>query len=642
MKKQRKLIGVIAGQIEICNQAGIMKGICDIAFSHDYDIVVFSIFIKEYARPLYQIGEVNIYNIINYELLDGIILIPDTLRIPGLLSKIRKEIKTKFTGPVISLDYELEDCINLEYDDTTSMEKMTDHLIDVHHLTNIAMLTGPKDHPHSKRRLKGYLNSLEKHNIPVNENQIYYGTFWYTDGESVVNHMLTSLPKLPQAIVCACDAMAVGVCDALRKHHLRVPQDIAVTGYDAQESGLLSKPTLTSMEHNTHSFGRYAMTRLIEAIEQTPPSKPMDTTSCFLQYESCGCPFSTENIDYSKLNRGDTDFFDEFYNAYNYMMEELISADNINELLERIGYYTYQLDNFDQYYLSLCDNWDYVGCSYEASQNYNSTNYTSKMHLKIAKGAELHILENEVYPSSIMLPIIWKERKKPAAFFFSPIHFRDRCFGYSVISYTNSHSLDLCYRDWIRTVGIAFENLRVKNNFKWSNQQLEQYAQIDSLTKIFNRNGYMKYSSSFYEIALKENKELFVLMGDLDNLKKINDKYGHVEGDNAIQLCAVAFRRACGQHEKCFRYGGDEFILLGVGNYTKADELLYEKEIESYLRAYNEVSDKPYQVNLSLGYWHGMVDEQHDLDDYVKLADKAMFKKKQYNKSKRYLSSKSR
>lgn len=152
----------------------------------------------------------------------------------------------------------------------------------------------------------------------------------------------------------------------------------------------------------------------------------------------------------------------------------------------------------------------------------------------------------------------------------------------------------------------------------------------------------MKYSSSFYEIALKENKELFVLMGDLDNLKKINDKYGHVEGDNAIQLCAVAFRRACGQHEKCFRYGGDEFILLGVGNYTKADELLYEKEIESYLRAYNEVSDKPYQVNLSLGYWHGMVDEQHDLDDYVKLADKAMFKKKQYNKSKRYLSSKSR
>ncbi len=635
MKKQRKLIGVIAGQIETCNQAGIMQGICDIAFSHNYDIVVFSMFVKEYARPLYQIGEMNIYNIINYELLDGIIIIPDTLRIPGLLSKIKKEIKTKFSGPVVSLDYELEDSINLEYDDTTSMEQMTDHLIEVHHLTNLAMLTGPKDHPHSKRRLKGYLNSLKKHNLPMNENQIYYGTFWYTDGESVVNHMLTSLPKLPEAIVCACDAMAVGICDALRKHHLHVPEDIAVTGYDAQESGLLSKPTLTSMKHNPRALGQYAMTRLMEAIEQTPPSDPIDTTSLFLQSESCGCPFNPDIIDHSKLVRGDTDFFDEFYNAYNYMMEELISADNLKELLEGIAYYTYQLDSFDQYYFSLCDNWDYVGCSYEASQNYISTDYTSKMHLMIAKNSELHILENEVYPSSIMHPVIWTEREKPSAFFFSPVHFRDRCFGYSVISYSTPHSLDLCYRDWLRTVGIAFENLRVKNNYKWSNQQLEEFAQIDSLTKIFNRNGYMRYCNSFYDMALKENKELFILMGDLDDLKKINDTYGHIEGDYAIQLCAIAFRRACDLYEKCFRYGGDEFILLGVGKYTKADILLFEKGIKSYLRAYNEVSDKPYKVNLSLGHWYGTIDNQHSLDDYLKLADKAMFKNKQYNKSKR-------
>jgi diguanylate cyclase (GGDEF)-like protein len=235
-----------------------------------------------------------------------------------------------------------------------------------------------------------------------------------------------------------------------------------------------------------------------------------------------------------------------------------------------------------------------------------------------------------------MIPAIWAERSTPSVFHFNPVHFSDRCFGYTVIEFTNRvESLNLCYRDWVRYVGIALENLRVKNNFIWSNKQLEEYAQIDGLTKIYNRNGYAKFSESFYETALREEKELFILMGDLNDLKGINDTFGHLEGDNAIQLCAVAFQRTCSQLEKCFRYGGDEFILLGVNHYSKTDVLLFEKGIQSYLRAYNEVSEKPYKVSISLGFWHGNVDNLHTLDDYVMLADKLMFNSKERDKLKR-------
>ena len=632
MKKQRKLIGVIASQIEASYQAGVMKGISEVAFSHDYDIAVFTMFVKEYAKPMHQVGEMNIYNIINYELLDGIIILPNTIRLPGLLPKLIKDIKTKFSGPVISLDYEIEGFINISIDDTKSIELMTDHLIEHHHKTDLAILTGPKNHPHSLRRLQGFLNSLEKHNLTIDENKIYYGDFWYNEATNVVNQMLIKLPSLPDGIVCASDHMAISICKALKSHNIKVPSDIAITGYDYVVESSVSIPPITSMALNTIQLGRNSTLHLIEILEGIEPTQKPDTISIFKEGGSCGCECANEIIECSKI--ADNEFLDNFYNAYNYMMEELISADDLTILLQKICYYSYQLSNYDKFFLSLCDNWDYVGCSNETAQNYNTDHYTPKMHLMISKEDDTKIHMDSTFQSSIMIPELWADRKKPSAFYFSPIHFNDRCFGYAVLTFGKPSSLEFCYRDWLRTVGIAFENLRVKNNYKWSNQQLEEYAQIDSLTKIYNRNGFFKYGESFLEEALRDGKELFILMGDLNDLKEINDTYGHVEGDNAIQLSAVAFQRTCSKSEKCFRYGGDEFLLLGTNNYTKTEILLFEKSIQSYLSAYNEISEKPYQISLSLGYWHGHVDNQHTLDDYINLADKAMFDTKQRIKLK--------
>ncbi len=635
MKKQRKLIGVIAGLVDAKAQAEIMKGLCEVAFQNNYDIAVFSISIKQYAREMYQTGEINIYNLMNYELFDGIIIIPDTIRIPGLVKQITTELKEKFFGPVISLDYYLDGFINIEYDDVTSMEALTDHLIDVHHLTNIACMTGPKEHPHANRRLKGYINSLKKHKIEVKEDQIYYGDFWYNEGERVANHMVNSLPQIPQALVCTCDVMAISVCEALKKYHIKVPRDIAVVGFDESRNGIYYKPSITTMRHKSIGLGKYAMTHMIEVLEQKPFTKPSDIDSTFLAYESCGCSFDDEGVDYSPLCIIDDDFTDNFYSAYNYMIEELLSADTLQILSERICEHTRQFNEYDKFYLAMCDNWDYVGFSEETSQNYATYKYTNKMHLQIAKEGQRNNFNQETFPSSIMLPEIWCEREKPAVFYFNPIHFNDRCFGYCVLTYTKPNTIARYHRDWLRIVGMALESLRVKNNFKYSNKQLEEYAQIDSLTKIYNRNAFAKYSKIFYQKALQEHKILLILMGDLNCLKYINDNYGHIEGDNAIQLCAIAFQRICSENEKCFRYGGDEFIMFGLGNYSLEQVKYFEKEIHSYLHTYNENSEKPYEVKISLGYWFGKVDENHTLCDYIKLTDQAMLAKKQKHKKEK-------
>ena len=66
-------------------------------------------------------------------------------------------------------------------------------MIEQHHMTNLAFMTGPMNHPHSIRRLNGFYTAMKEHHLEVPENQIYYGDFWYNEGERVANHMLNEL-----------------------------------------------------------------------------------------------------------------------------------------------------------------------------------------------------------------------------------------------------------------------------------------------------------------------------------------------------------------------------------------------------------------------------------------------------------------
>ena len=78
-------------------------------------------------------------------------------------------------------------------------------------------------------------------------------------------------------------------------------------------------------------------------------------------------------------------------------------------------------------------------------------------------------------------------------------------------------------------------------------------------------------------------KTLFVLMADLDQLKMINDNFGHMEGDNAITVAANALNTSCDLNEVCARIGGDEYAIVGCGDYTD------EHISDLYWRLYSEL-----------------------------------------------------
>ncbi len=288
LRKFRKLLGVIIAQSDAPYQAKLLEGILTQAFELNYDVAVFSTFNKDKLSDPWHEGDANIFSMINYSVLDGIIFVPDTLQVGGIAERVERDIKKKFGKPVVSVDIATEGFKNIFTDDVQNIKMLVSHLIEVHRLTDIAFMTGIKGHPHATNRLNGYFEAMIEHNLPIDRSRVFYGDFWYNKGEEVVQALLDDDRPMPQAIACASDTMAVSICEALKNHGFRIPEDVAVTGYDSIEAGVNYVPSISSSEIPAENTGIRAVRLMHSLITGTKfNDDPCSAEICIAQ--SCGC-----------------------------------------------------------------------------------------------------------------------------------------------------------------------------------------------------------------------------------------------------------------------------------------------------------------------------------------------------------------
>lgn len=639
VKKARKTIGVILSLADGDYQNKLIEGIQTRAYALDYDVLVFSSFIKEGSSPEWQSGEKNIYNMINYSMLDALIIAPDTMQLEGCLEKVVADIKKKFKGPAVSVELELEGFHSIFSDDVKPIKKLVSHLIEEHNFTDIAFVTGFKEHPHSQKRLEGYCEALVEHGLAIDKERVFYGDFWYSCGERVVNEMLSTGRPLPQAIACASDTTAIGICEELKKRGIKVPEDVAVIGYDSIPAGINYYPCITSAVIPSQNTGAQAVDYINAKLlgKSLSPSKNLSVEISVGQ--SCGCGVSLaekQNILTQKWR--DTDVTKDFNAVNNNMLENLLSESDLHSYLTTLGWFTYQIGTFDNFALCLCENWD--GLSGNISDNeYIKEGYTEKMIFAIERGQshEHHRVNTDRYfPLSDMQPILNYRRDYPTTYFFTPVHFNDRCFGYSVVSYGREvRSYDATYRMWIRFVNGSLESLRRQTKLELMYRHMRESAVIDSMTGIYNRNGFNLYADEIFRSAAENNKKMLVVLGDLNGLKFINDTFGHFDGDVAIKAAARAISSVCGQDKRCFRIGGDEFIILSTGEYTHEEIDSLIESIHAHLEADAIRLKRNYPLSISLGVFYDTTIGMSSIEVPISIADERMFREKERSKLKR-------
>lgn len=155
------------------------------------------------------------------------------------------------------------------------------------------------------------------------------------------------------------------------------------------------------------------------------------------------------------------------------------------------------------------------------------------------------------------------------------------------------------------------------------NLALENMSRIDELTGVYNRRGFYSAAS---ELA-RENgigRSYIVCYADMDNLKMVNDRYGHLEGDFSIRSLANCLREIFGDKAVVGRMGGDEFaVLLPTSESMDFDHILRRKE-ESIERL-NESAGKPYRINMSIGLTECSISNSYDLKEGIDKADGKLY-----------------
>ena len=156
----------------------------------------------------------------------------------------------------------------------------------------------------------------------------------------------------------------------------------------------------------------------------------------------------------------------------------------------------------------------------------------------------------------------------------------------------------------------------------------------DELTGLANRRGFEMLGERLVTAAHRLALPLSVIYADLDNMKPINDTYGHESGDLAIREVAEVLSSTLRSSDLVARLGGDEFCALLIGAAAEAAPTLISR-VEGTLAARNAESGQPWKLSLSLGVAESPVGEEKSLWNVVGEADAAMFEAKRAKKSQR-------
>jgi DNA-binding LacI/PurR family transcriptional regulator len=200
--------------------------------------------------------------------------------------------------PVCTLVTRCEGLPFVSVDNAAGMRDAVEHLIGVHRKRRIAFVRGPLGIPDADDRYAGYVEALVASGMPVDPELCTFGDFTRASGREAVAVLLDERRVGFDALVASNDAMAAGAQEELSRRGLRIPTDVAVSGFDDVEEARFANPPISSVRQPWRARARAAVDTLLElcagrqAVDRVVPAE-------FVPRRSCGCGMTFEAAAYT-------------------------------------------------------------------------------------------------------------------------------------------------------------------------------------------------------------------------------------------------------------------------------------------------------------------------------------------------------
>lgn len=612
---------------------GIRKKLSEIG----WDLHVFTCFpVIEMDDPE-NVGNYNIFSLSKYSDYEGYLLSVNVINGVEMLKKYHNDI-LKLGKPIVTLDQKIEGFSSILPDGYTSMYKLVEHLIINHNCKVMNYVGGGLDHPDNIIRKKAFRDAMAAHNLPVEEDRIR--DYWFTDssGRMAYEQFKEVGKHLPDAVVCANDAMALGYCQAAEADGFYPPKNFLITGYDNDDNARSFSPKISTVEKKAERMGYEGCSLLLSQIENHTLNDVENHTYMpeLVFHGSCGCysEDEMEEMDVRQVHRKMYNMkkdLQQFYENISSIRQGLALAndeksfcDFLQQIFEKYDIYGFALCiNEDVYLSSASLETDWVG-SYCKRQCV-----LTGMHNKIREEEMESIPTKQMYPKYLR-----HKDDETHVYMFVPIQKNGQNMGYVVIVDGNFLFKRRFILNLSGAINNAYSNLRNVQNIVRMNKFLDGVYTMDAMTNLYNRFGYMRAGYEIYEKSKMNGFPLIVMFMDMNGLKKINDEYGHSAGDNALTMFAEVLKQVAGEDKLAIRYGGDEFLIIGPVE-DKEDAERFRLFLEAALEERNQAEKLPYKLDTSIGYVLTDIRSKKDLEDYVKEADALMYAEKKRTKKER-------
>jgi len=250
----------------------LIQAVASACSARDYSVMLWLAEPAQERRTIHQIA--------NNGLLDGVIIAASLLGDPLLQtladSRLPLMMVGRHTDPQVSY---------VDVDNLNSAEEAVAYLLRLGR-RRVATITGPRNTIAGADRRTGYEAALRERGLPVDPALMMEADFTEMGGYMAAQRLL---PQEPDAIFAASDTMAIGALRALREAGCRVPQDVAVVGFDDLPTAAHADPPLTTVRQPIQRTGQVAAATLIEMIEErtTQPRRIILPTE-FVIRASCG------------------------------------------------------------------------------------------------------------------------------------------------------------------------------------------------------------------------------------------------------------------------------------------------------------------------------------------------------------------
>ena len=207
----------------------------------------------------------------------------------------------------------------------------------------------------------------------------------------------------------------------------------------------------------------------------------------------------------------------------------------------------------------------------------------------------------------------------------APLKIEGHVIGAMVVqSYINPN---LYSKDDIKLLEFVSSQVATAIERKRMEEELKRLAHYDTLIGVYNRGYGLELFQRQLKLSKRNKSPLLLAYSDLDNLKDINDEFGHKEGDKVMVKVAKLFKSILREVDIIIRMGGDEFLVIFLDSALNEIPII-RKRLNKELVRLNQISQKPYKIRFSTGFSNYDPANPQSMDELIRIADENMYKEK--------------